>query len=125
MSIVRSLPVGFVIPADDGELLESCTVYTFRSGKKGGQHVNKTDSAVRLHHWPSGIVVTCQRERSQYRNKMICLEKLRKRLEDLSNVPAERISTKVPAKEKRARIETKVRRSVIKQNRKPPLLAGE
>lgn len=125
MSIVRSLPVGFVLPADDGELLESCTVYTFRSGKKGGQHVNKTDSAVRLYHRPSGIVVTCQRERSQYRNKMICLEKLRKRLETLGNVPAERIATKVPAKEKRARRETKERRAVIKHNRKLPLLAGE
>jgi peptide chain release factor 2 len=71
------------LPESDEELLRECDVETFRSSGPGGQHVNKTDSAVRLRHLPSGVVVTSQQERSQYRNKAICLQKLRKQIERL------------------------------------------
>jgi len=79
-------------PADK-KLLSECTVQSFKASGRGGQHVAKTDSAVRLIHRPSGIRVTSQQERSQYLNKKICLEKLKKKLAEKKKKRKKRIPT--------------------------------
>lgn len=104
----------------DDPLLRECRVDTFRSGGKGGQHQNVTDSGVRLTHTPTGIVVAVREERSQHRNKAIALERLRARLEALHAEKPKRIRTRIPAGAREARLVEKRRRAERKSLRRPP-----
>ncbi len=108
------------LPESDEELLRDCAVETFRSSGPGGQHVNKTESAVRLRHLPSGLVVTSQEERSQYRNKSICLRKLREKIEKLNYRAPKRVKTRVPRSVKNQTLEQKSRHAQIKRLRAKP-----
>ena len=109
--------VKIILPESDADLLRECEVDTFRASGPGGQHVNKTESAVRLTHLPSGVVVTCREERSQQRNKTICLRKLRERVEKLNHRPLKRVPTRTTRAAKERTLEEKARRSRLKRER--------
>jgi len=111
-----------ILPESDLELLNECNVTTFRSSGPGGQHVNKTDSAVRIVHRASGVVAISRKERSQYLNKKACLESLRNKIIKINKKDPPRIATKVPGSAKVKRREKKEIVSGRKLLRKRPVI---
>lgn len=106
-----------ILPSLDEDLLQECKVTAFRASGSGGQHVNATDSAVRLVHIPSGIVVTSQKGRSQFFNKQDCIQKLRKIVEKRNYRAPKRIPTKLSKSVKNKNLDKKAKHSEKKKLR--------
>ena len=104
----------------DDELAAQCEVETFHASGPGGQGVNTADSAVRMCHVPTGIVVTSREQRSQLQNRMNCLRKIRHQLEVRSRRPKIRKATKPSKAAKQRRLDAKRRRSEVKSARQRP-----
>lgn len=90
---------------------------TYRASGPGGQHVNKTNSAIRLVHLPSGLVVIAQDSPSQFRNREVAFERLIEKLKKLNHVPKKRLATKPSRAAKERRIEAKKTRAAVKTTR--------
>jgi len=97
------------IEINDGDL----RIDTYRAGGAGGQHVNKTDSAVRITHEPTGLVVQCQNERSQHKNKSAAMRVLRSRLYDLHIAEQEAKSADAAAARKKIEWGSQIRSYVM------------
>jgi peptide chain release factor 2 len=85
IDVLPEVEEGDKIEVDEKEI----RIDTYRASGAGGQHVNKTESAIRITHHPTGIVVTCQNERSQHRNKDVAMKILRAKLVELAEREAE------------------------------------
>ncbi len=104
--------------AIDRETLErEVEVQVFRASGPGGQHVNKTESALRLKHLPSGVVVTSQDSPSQHRNRDTAFERLIEKLERLNHVPRKRVATRPTRASKERRLVAKKDTGAKKQAR--------
>lgn len=102
---------------DRETLAQQCEVEAFRASGPGGQHVNRTESALRVYHPPSGVVVIAQDSPSQHRNREIAFDRLVEALERLNIVPKKRVPTRPTKGSKERRLESKRSRAGVKRGR--------
>jgi len=114
----RRLAAAAALALDDEALLRACEVSTFVGGGPGGQHRNKTASAVRLVHIPTGVTVTATERRSQLRNRSAALERLRAVLTGLARVRRPRRPTVPSRTSKERRLKAKKRTGRRKAERR-------
>ncbi len=98
---------------------------TYRASGPGGQHVNKTNSAIRLTHLPSGVVVIAQDSSSQFRNKETAFLRLIERLIKKNHLPKKRLATKPSRASQEKRIVEKKTRAVVKTTRSKKINTNE
>lgn len=108
------------LPQTDNELLAQCEVDTFCAGGKGGQHVNRTETAVRVRHLASGLVASCQSERSQLQNKMEAVRNLRRKIERMNYRAPKRVQTKMPRSVRNKILKAKTHQAKKKKLRGKP-----
>jgi protein subunit release factor B len=118
---MSQIPEGYRLPETDEALLAQCEVQVFRATGPGGQSVNTTDSAVRLIHRPTGIVVVARRERSQLRNKNDAVLRLRERIAEAMRPRAPRHATKPSWGAVQRRLTSKAKLSSKKSARRKPI----
>lgn len=106
------------IPDDDEALLAACEVETLKGSGPGGQHRNKTESAVRLKHRATGIIAQASERRSQGQNMAVALERLRFLLEQhFAPPPPPRRATRPTRASKERRVQAKALRAKVKSAR--------
>jgi len=93
-------------------------ITVYRASGPGGQHRNKTESAVRIRHIPSGVIVVATEHRSQMRNRRLAMERLVARLQSLNRVPKTRRRTREPGWVGEDRLRRKRRQSLKKRLRR-------
>ena len=109
VSVTPDIEEEIEITVDESDL----KVDTYRSGGAGGQHVNKTDSAVRLTHIPTGIVVACQTERSQHKNKAQAMKVLKSKLFELQRQQQEEKLNEIKGERKKIEWGSQIRSYVL------------
>jgi protein subunit release factor B len=102
---------------DDASLERDTDAEVFTGGGPGGQHRNKTQNAVRLHHRPSGLIVVASERRSLEQNRRAAFERLRERLERLNHVPRPRHQTRPTRGSVKRRLSDKSHRARKKSDR--------
>ncbi len=101
-------------------LQQDCKITLFKASGPGGQHRNKTESAVRLQHLPTGIIVTASESRSQRTNRKLAWMRMIQQLHDRFAEQKPRITTSPPLRSKENRLRAKKKRSLLKNARKKP-----